>query len=203
MRIDAEAKGMNRFFERISAREPLFFILACASVAMFALMQFLFRTQFPGSPGAATRPALPDSLFFYRPEGLMAMLDSLGEAGRARYLLIDILDMAFPVLYGLFFAVLISRSWAWTDKAKRAAALFVTVPVIGGSADLIENFCVRSVISSYGTGGQAGPTAALRALAALVSGYATAVKWSASAFSLMLIPIGAAFSFFARRASRK
>jgi len=91
---------MYRFFSSIAGRKRFFIPLLAVSLGMFGLMQALFALQFAGA-------AVPDSLFRYGPARLVSMLDALGPAGRMGYLRLGLLDMAFPLVYGLFFATLI------------------------------------------------------------------------------------------------
>lgn len=93
---------------------------------------------------------LLDMEILYTPEQAYALLSAMGEAGRAFDLTrIVPLDMAFPFVYTLFYAVTIT--WLlhrWLPAGSRWHRLNV-VPLIGGIADYCENFGIITMLLSW------------------------------------------------------
>lgn len=184
---------MYRFLYFIGSRKRFFLPLVALGLGMFVLMQALFATQF------APASEIPDSLFNYGPGRLILLIDSLGQAGRGVYLRLDMLDMAFPLVYGLLLATLIILFWGKRVGAYRTASALACIPLLGAAADYAENICVRIVISMFAEGNTAARIIGLRPLAAVIAGYATTIKWSSTAAAIALVLAGIAFSALRRK----
>lgn len=86
----------------------------------------------------------------YTPEQAYALFTAMGEAGRAFDLTrIVPLDLVFPFIYTLFYAVTIT--WLlhrWLPAQSRWHRLNV-VPVVGGICDYLENFGIITMLLAW------------------------------------------------------
>jgi len=93
---------------------------------------------------------LLDMEFLYSPEQAYAHLAVMGDAGRAFDLThIVPLDLIFPFMYTLFYAV--TMTWflhQWLPAASGWHRLNV-IPVIGGACDYLENFGIIAMLLSW------------------------------------------------------
>jgi hypothetical protein len=92
------------------------------------------------------------------PRELWSFLETLGPGGRELYLRVQVLDLANPVLIGLFGLALV----AWmlrlsTDSPARAWGLLI--PLVAPVADLVEDGLIASSILAFP--GQASASSAL------------------------------------------
>jgi hypothetical protein len=154
-----------------------------ASLAFFLVMAALIN----GSPfglaqlrGITGGPTILDMTFTTGPDQVYAVLDSLGEAGRAFDLTrIVPLDLVFPFSYALFLSVAIT--WILLrilpeDSPWIAANL---LPVIAGAADYCENAGVIAMLLTYPT--------RLDAVAAFTSAmYVIKFTFSAASYCVLL-----------------
>ncbi len=91
-----------------------------------------------------------DMTFTTAPDQVYAVLDALGEAGRAFDLTrIVPLDLVFPFTYGLFLAVGIS--WALSRLLPEGSPWFLLnlAPVLAAAADYCENAGVITLLLTY------------------------------------------------------
>lgn len=91
-----------------------------------------------------------DLEFLYTPEQAYALLSAMGDAGRAFDLArIVPLDLVFPFVYTLFYAVTIT--WIlhrWLPARSRWHRLNV-IPLIAGLCDYMENFGIITMLVSW------------------------------------------------------
>lgn len=133
---------------------------------------FKWRTQELG-----TDIKILDTQGWYTPVDARHFLESLGENGRRMYATTELtLDLAFPLIYGTLFALLI-----WQLYRAPISNWLLLLPVVSVSADLIENSLLFYLAWSF-----EGQTSNIAWIAAL----ATATKTVAFAGSLMAILVG-------------
>jgi hypothetical protein len=94
--------------------------------------------------------SLLDMLFHYTPDQTGQLIQSYGSEGRAAYIQFTwTYDLAFPLVYGLFFysilTALIKRSNPTWSLLRRAACL----PILTMSADYLENAGITMLLKSY------------------------------------------------------
>jgi hypothetical protein len=95
-------------------------------------------------------PTILDMTFTTHPQQVYAVLDALGEAGRAFDLThIVPLDLVFPFTYGLFLAIGIS--WALSRLVPEGSPWFLLnlAPVFAAAADYCENAGVITLLLTY------------------------------------------------------
>jgi hypothetical protein len=95
-------------------------------------------------------PTILDMTFTTGPESVYTVLDALGDAGRAFDLTsIVLLDLVFPLTYGLFLALGIS--WGLSHILPRDSPWFLLnlAPVLAAAADYCENAGVITLLFAY------------------------------------------------------
>lgn len=95
-------------------------------------------------------PTIPDMSFTTGPDSVYAVLDALGDAGRAFDLThIVPLDLIFPFTYGLFLALGIS--WGLARLLPEGSPWFLLnlAPVLAAAADYCENAMVIVLLLTY------------------------------------------------------
>ncbi len=122
----------------------------------------------------------------YTPETAMRVLESQGEYGRqlSRYLLL--LDMVYPVVYGLLFILLLYRFMPRTPVPFLEYVIYA-FPVVAVIADWLENIWELRMIHGF-------PEAVSR-LAPTASVF-TLVKWYAVMITLFVLAIEVLFILY-------
>jgi hypothetical protein len=119
-----------------------------------------------------------DARFWYSPDEASAFFDAIKANGQRVYAITQLtLDVAFPFIYGLLFAILLIHLYS----QKRAKKL-VLVPVLTASCDLLENITTAYLALRFK--GQPSPVAWAAAIF-------TSLKWALLILSLILIAVGA------------
>ncbi len=87
----------------------------------------------------------PDAKSHYSPEELYAFLGGIGESGRRLYAWTQVtLDVIYPVVYCLLFAVLLVVLYRW-EKLR----CLVLLPLLTGLFDLLENFTTAYLAATF------------------------------------------------------
>lgn len=121
----------------------------------------------------------PDAKSRYSPDELYAFLEGIGENGRRLYAWTQVtLDVIYPVVYCLLFAVLLVVLWRW-EKLR----CLVLLPLLTGVFDLLENFTTAYLAATF----SAGRNEVLGGLSPILS----TGKWWGVSICLTLILIGA------------
>jgi len=132
-----------------------------------------------------------DMRLTYTPEQVHSLFTTYETEGRQRYRLFLIIDLAFPVFYGLFWAAIVKM-------ALRPPAMAVDsrwqnlclLPLLTGAADWSENLCILGLLAAY--------PAEPRALACAAS-MATTVKWLSAVLGLLTIAVSLGLRRLRRR----
>ena len=123
---------------------------------------------------------LLDRRQWYTPDqaaAVFAELDRLDSGARQLYALTELtLDMAFPLAYGLLFAILLSRLFEGGGR------LWVLLPLVAAAADVLENLSISYLALTF-----VGPPTAVAWVAA---GF-TAAKSGLILASLLAVLFGA------------
>ncbi len=123
-----------------------------------------------------------DLLFFYTPETVYTMVASYGEAGRAMYRNFELIgDIIYPLVYTLFFSLLISWLFQRGFKPDSAMQKLNVIPVGTLIFDLLENIFIVIMLSIH---------PAQPALVAWMGAGFTLAKWSFFGVSLVLVLVG-------------
>ncbi|MFX0092924.1 MAG: hypothetical protein ACFFBD_14290 [Candidatus Hodarchaeota archaeon] len=123
-----------------------------------------------------------DGMFFYTPEESFSAVESYGEIGRVQMIWLHLTwDCIFPILYTLFFSLLISWLFQRSFKPESQLQKLNLVPIVGGIFDLMENTWIVSMILVY----PARPT-----VVAWLSTLSTMSKWIMSIPIVLLVLTG-------------
>jgi len=125
-----------------------------AIITIFFLFSFIAATGRPyGTQELADITgglSVPDLSIGYTPHSVYSLLDAFGQSGRDLYLSrILPLDIVFSFCYLLFFAITLSLLLRHLFPARNELQGLIIIPVIGGIADIVENFCFIAVLLAY------------------------------------------------------
>lgn len=130
--------------------------LATWPVVSLLLVGFLAcQSGFDWRHRALGHAETPESLKWYTPGEICKLFEEWGDDRLALYAWTEVtLDLAFPLIYGTLFAVLIARlfqvgQWRWA----------VMVPLCGAAVDLMENATTAALAWSYIYNKQESPVA--------------------------------------------
>lgn len=90
-----------------------------------------------------------DSYFYYPPQKAYQVLDTLGEAGRAAYLNVNLMDFLFPLVYTAFFCISMSMTYTFIYPVERKRNWLLWLPLATLLADYGENICIRLMLLNY------------------------------------------------------
>lgn len=132
---------------------------------------------------AANNSVLPlDLMFFYTPETAFDMIERYGEEGRALYTRIELTaDILYPIVYTLFFALLISWLFQRGFRPDSGMQRMNVVPLGALVFDLLENGGIVSMLSMYPS---------IPAVMAWITMLFGSIKWLFAFASIGLILIG-------------
>ena len=123
-----------------------------------------------------------DLQFFYTPDKVYGMIASYSPEVRASYRLFELTgDIVYPIVYTLFFSLLITWLFQRGFAPDSAMQKYNVVPFGGWLFDLFENLCIVTMLSIYPS-----TPAAL----AWVSAIFTLIKWLFAGATILLILIG-------------
>ncbi len=123
-----------------------------------------------------------DLQFFYTPEKVYSMITAYGDAGRASYRITELTaDIIYPIVYTLFFALLITWLFQRGLPADSQMQKMNVVPLGGWLFDLLENLCIITMLSIHPS---------TPAVLAWVAALFTLAKWLFAGATIILILIG-------------
>jgi hypothetical protein len=123
-----------------------------------------------------------DLQLFYTPAKVYGMIDAYGAETRASYRLFEMTgDIIYPIVYTLFFSLLITWLFQRGFPASSQMQKFNVVPFGSWLFDLLENICIVTMISIY----PSTPTAL-----AWISTVFTLTKWLFAGASIILMLMG-------------
>lgn len=127
-----------------------------------------------------------DLQLFYTPEKVYSMIAAYGEAGRASYRTVELtIDIIYPVVYTLFFALLITWLFQRGFAPDSRMQSLNVVPLGAWLFDLFENLGIVSMLSIYPS---------TPAMLAWITAIFTLVKWLFAGATIILILIGLAMA---------
>ena len=183
------------FFKRLSAwwYRAVTTLRLLVAVAVFALFMVMVLPNMTERLTDLTGVNVsPDTALVYAAKDLYAMAEAYGAAGRAYYIYSRFtFDLAWPAVYLLFLASLITRLFRFLDP-NDPRRLVNLLPFIAVIFDLLENSAASLVMFRY-------PLAS--PLAASLAPVFTFLKWVFIGFSFIALIIG--LSLFLRNYLKK
>jgi hypothetical protein len=154
------------------------------SAVIFILFIILFLTKFTPVEKKVCQ-GLPENAVIldlepgYSADRAYEILENLNESGRKTYFrnLLTI-DMAFPVIYGFFFSILIASLLRKIINKNSIAVYLILLPFAASISDIMENIIISIMISGY--------PARLIQLAKIAS-FITGIKFVITAGCILLI----------------
>ncbi len=99
----------------------------------------MFGVVIPRVAQACGQPPL-DTRFAYTPAEVAAFGEACGAAGLAAYRDLQVLDLLYPLVAAVFFAVALLAVWSpWLQSHSRQRLWLILVPAAGMVADYVEN----------------------------------------------------------------
>lgn len=132
-----------------------------------------------------------DLLFFYTPEKVYSMVAAYGDAGRAAYRTFELTgDIVYPIVYTLFFSLLISWLFQRGFPADSSRQRLNVVPFGAWLFDLLENLSIVTMLSLY---------PATPAVVAILATIFTMLKWGFVGVVVVLVLLGVVMALRSRR----
>ena len=127
-----------------------FWIPSAAVFFVFAAIFFQSSAPFSISEvESACGQAPPDVQNFTTGDDVSGFLDACGADGRAAYRNMQIADLFYPAVYGLFVASSLALSLARTSLSSRWVSRAVALPFVGAGFDYLENIFAWIALASY------------------------------------------------------
>ena len=125
----------------------LVLILLAGEIFFNAVILPAQQAKIQSTPGAA---GPIDLQFFYTPEKVYGMIASYGDEIRASYRTFELTgDIAYPVVYTLFFSLAITWLFQRGFPADSNMHKYNVVPFGAWLFDLFENLCIVAMLSIY------------------------------------------------------
>ncbi len=153
-------------------------------ILLLAVLDVLFNTailpRMQASLEAGSGGVGPiDLKLFYTPEQVNTMIAAYGDAGRAAYRTFELTgDILYPIVYTLFFGLLLSWLLQRAFVSNSRARLLNVVPLGAWFFDLLENIGIVLMLSMY---------PATSTLLAGTTAVFTLIKWMFAIATLVLI----------------
>lgn len=136
---------IGALIDRHSTRRNLLITLVVAALSV-SLMGYLTQTLVYDDYGEAN---MPDTNIGYTYEQIMEAFDSLGSEGLGVWSQVHLLDLIFPLGYGLAMAIGTAMESRMVFPDRLQMRNLALIPLIGVVADYVENVLVASQIAAY------------------------------------------------------
>lgn len=123
-----------------------------SAAVFFVFAAIFFQSSAPFSISeveSACGQAPPDVQDFTTGDDVSGFLDACGADGRAAYRNMQIADLFYPAVYGLFVASSLALSLAQTSLSSRWVSRAVALPFVGAGFDYVENIFAWIALASY------------------------------------------------------
>lgn len=148
--VDAEALRSRRDLLVRSLGSWRFWIPSAAVFVVFAAVFFGSSAPFSISEvESACGLAPPDVQFFTSGDEVSGFLDACGSDGRAAYRNMQIADLFYPAVFGLFIASSLALSLTRTSLSSRWVSRAVALPFVGAGFDYVENIFAWIALASH------------------------------------------------------
>ena len=189
---DGRAQSSRRDLLVRSLGSWRFWIPSAAVFLVFAAIFFGSSAPFSVSEvEAVCGLAPPDTQFFTSRDGVSRFLDACGTDGRTAYRNMQIADLFYPAVYGLFIASSLALSLTKTSLSSRWVSRAVALAFVGAGFDYVENIFSWIALASH------PGDASTNALLGLAGAAKTATYWISG-----LVLIGALVALVAKRSRR-
>ena len=169
------------WMERLADRR----LILASGIVFLVLAGLLFGTSAPFSIGHVTAlcgQAPPDVRFFTSAAELRGFMVGCGEAGRSAYRDLQIADLFYPAVSGVFMASVLAMGLSRNDRLGRNWVAAAALPLIGSSFDYLEN--VAAWVTLLGSPAERRAAATLLGLASAAK---QTVSWAAGLLLVLVL----------------
>ena len=127
-------------------------VLAVTGGVFVVFAVAFFATPLPFSIAHVTSlcSAAPPDVRFYTPgEGVTQFLTGCGEAGRDAYRDLQLADLFYPAVSGLFLASALAVVLVRTSRPGSPVVALAALPLLGSAFDYLENICAWLALAAY------------------------------------------------------
>ena len=153
-------------------------VLAITGVAFAVLAGALFATSLPFSIAEVTRlcgQPPPDVRSYTSGDGVSQFLTQCGASGRAAYEKLQVADLFYPAVSGVFLAVALAMTLNRVLRPGSPVMALAALPLAGSFFDYLENAAAWMALSA--APGPTGTAARLLGLASIAKQTVTASAW--------------------------
>lgn len=155
-------------------------IASAVILVPFAWMFFASSASFAvPEVEAACAQAPPDMRFFTTADGVTQFLDGCGSEGRDAYRNMQLADIFYPAIVGIFLASSLSLAIRRLSPRPGRVLWLIALPLLGAAFDYLENALAWLALTSYPS------PAATSHLLGVASAAKTAISWAAG-FTLVV-----------------
>lgn len=140
---------MRNLSERLYAKvTPINILLALGAFLVFNA--FILPTAERHIKAYSGGVGVLDLQMGYTPDKAYDMVAAYGEQGRRLYTMVEIIaDTFYPIIYTLFFCLLISFIYRKTTQANTKFRLINLLPLASMGFDYLENSCILTMLLTY------------------------------------------------------
>lgn len=137
-----------RWFDTLASRR--FWLAAAAVFVPFALLFFASSAPFSVSEVSRVCGAdAPDMRFFSNGADVDRFLDECGPAGRDTYRNLQLADLFYPAIVGLFMATSLAHVIKRLGPSTAWVRWIAALPIVGSGFDYLENVFAWLALTSY------------------------------------------------------
>jgi hypothetical protein len=174
--------GLSRAMRKLAT----WWVLAVTAGVFAVFAVAFFATSLPFSIANVTSlcGAPPPDVRFYTPaDGITQFLTGCGEAGRAAYRDLQMADLFYPAVSGLFLASALAVVLVRISRPGSPVIALAALPLLGSSFDYLENIAAWSALTAFP--GSAETATSLLGVASIAK---QAVNWAS--WLLLLLAVG-------------
>ena len=127
-------------------------VLLASGAAYVAFAMVFFTTSLPFTiprVEAVCRQAPPDVRFAPSGSDVLRFLDACGVAGRESYRNLQLADLAYPAVFGLFLAAALAFVISRLTRPDSRLLTLSVLPLLGAAFDYLENACAWLALAAH------------------------------------------------------
>ena len=95
--------------------------------------------------------AILDTYFYFPPHVAYDVLTALGTSVRAAYFWVNIMEIIFPITYGIFLTISFTMTYTFIYPPESKRNWLILMPLLAMAADFAENICIFLMIINFPT----------------------------------------------------
>ena len=164
-------------------------ILAIAGAGFMGTAYLFFATSLPFAIPTVTalcNGAPPDMRFYTSGEGVRAFLAGCGEPGRLAYTHLQLTDLLYPAISGLFLACALAMVLVRLAGPRSVVVAAAALPLLGSMCDYLENAAAWDTLAAYP---ESAMTAELLGYASVAKQVCNWASWALLVIATLLLLI--------------